>query len=119
MDGNSRWAQANGWHLSRGHEAGVAALRRAVASCSRFGVRALTVYAFSEENWLRDAAEVTFLMALFERALRDELPELVANGVRLRFIGSLQRLPAGLQQSIARCGASVLGQCAAPSWAFG
>lgn len=102
MDGNFRYAQAHGWQLSAGHEAGVAALRRTVESCARFGVRGLTVYAFSEENWQRDGAEVAFLMALFERALRDELERLEDNNVRLRFIGSLERLPLGLQQSIVR-----------------
>lgn len=104
MDGNSRYAQSLGWHLSAGHEAGVAALRRAVAAAGRFGVRALTVYAFSEENWARGAAEVGFLMALFERALSEELPALQANRVRLRFIGDARKLPAGLRRSIARCG---------------
>jgi len=115
MDGNSRYARSRGWQPSAGHEAGVAALRRTVEAAARFGVRALTVYAFSEENWRRSDAEVAFLMALFERALRDELPELHGNGVRLRFIGSLARLPAGLQRTIARCVSCVVcggGWCA-------
>lgn len=102
MDGNSRYARSRGWAPSAGYEAGVAALRRAVAAAARFGVRALTVYAFSEENWGRGEAEVAFLMTLFDRVLSDELPALHDNGVRLRFIGSRARLPAGLQATIAR-----------------
>jgi undecaprenyl diphosphate synthase len=103
MDGNSRWARARGWATRDGHEAGVSALRRAVEAAARAGVRALTVFAFSEENHARPAAEVAFLFALFERALADELPELCARGVRLRFIGALQRLPPALRTTIARC----------------
>jgi undecaprenyl diphosphate synthase len=102
MDGNSRYAQARGWRPSAGHEAGVAALRRTVAAAARFGVRALTVYAFSEENWARSDAEVAFLMGLFERSLRDELAELDLNNVRLRFVGGLARLPAKLRRTMER-----------------
>ncbi|GBF93203.1 UDP pyrophosphate synthase [Raphidocelis subcapitata] len=102
MDGNSRWAQAHGWATRDGHEAGVTALRRSVEAAARWGVRALTVFAFSEENHGRPAAEVAFLFALFGRALEEQLPELHARGVRLRFIGGLQRLPPALRATIAR-----------------
>ncbi|KAI8470615.1 MAG: Undecaprenyl pyrophosphate synthetase [Monoraphidium minutum] len=109
MDGNSRYAQASGWRLSAGHEAGVAALRRAVAAAGRFGVTALTVYAFSEENWGRDASEVAFLLGLFERALAEELPALEAAAVRLRFIGERGRLPRALVRAMESAEARTAG----------
>ena len=109
MDGNSRYASARGWPASAGHAAGVAALRDTVKAAARFGVRALTVYAFSEENWARGRAEVDFLMGLFSRALRDELPALLDASVRLRFVGGLARLPPALREEAARAEAATSG----------
>ncbi|WVN40908.1 polyprenyl diphosphate synthase [beta proteobacterium MWH-UniP1] len=87
MDGNGRWA--NKRHLPRmvGHERGVAALRGVVESCMKRGVKHLTVFAFSSENWRRPEEEVSFLMGLFLKALEREVRDLRTNGVRLRVIG--------------------------------
>lgn len=87
MDGNGRWASRR--HLPRvvGHERGVAALRQVVEACMRRGVRYLTVFAFSSENWRRPEDEVSFLMGLFCKALEREVRELRDNGVRLRVVG--------------------------------
>ncbi len=87
MDGNGRWASVR--HLPRvvGHERGVAALRQVVEACMQRGVRFLTVFAFSSENWRRPEEEVSFLMGLFIKALEREVRDLKSNGVRLRVIG--------------------------------
>jgi undecaprenyl diphosphate synthase len=87
MDGNGRWAQARGRPRSFGHRAGVQAVRRVLRACDRHGVEALTVFAFSQENWSRPQAEVSLLMQLFLRTLSKELDKLHKNGIRLRFIG--------------------------------
>jgi undecaprenyl diphosphate synthase len=89
MDGNGRWAKARHRPRSFGHNAGRKAVRTAIESCMREGVQALTVFAFSSENWQRPQAEVVALMSLFVRALDKEVDELHSNGVRLRFIGDL------------------------------
>lgn len=101
MDGNGRWAQAR--HLPRvaGHMAGVAPLRRTVAYCAQHGIQALTVFAFSSENWRRPPQEVTSLQKLFLRSLRKELKALQTNDVRLRFIGDFSPFSPALQQEIA------------------
>uniref|UniRef100_A0A383WCT0 Alkyl transferase n=1 Tax=Tetradesmus obliquus TaxID=3088 RepID=A0A383WCT0_TETOB len=109
MDGNSRWAESRGLPAWVGHERGVAALRAAVIAARDWGIPALTVYAFSLENWQRDRSEVTFLMNLFQSALQQQLPELQRNGVRLHFMGQLELLPPGLQQRIAACSAATAG----------
>ncbi|MBB6246039.1 undecaprenyl diphosphate synthase [Rhodanobacter sp. A1T4] len=89
MDGNGRWAKARHRPRSFGHNAGRKAVREAIESCMREGVQALTVFAFSSENWQRPPDEVMALMSLFVRALDKEVDELHSNGVRLRFIGDL------------------------------
>ncbi|KAF6259305.1 Decaprenyl diphosphate synthase-like protein [Scenedesmus sp. NREL 46B-D3] len=109
MDGNSRWAEARGLPAWVGHERGVAALRAAVLAAQEWGIPALTVYAFSLDNWQRDKAEVTFLMDLFRSALRQQLPELQRNGVRLQFMGQVELLPPALQQQMADCTAATAG----------
>lgn len=109
MDGNSRWATQQGLPTLVGHQRGVDALRRTVAAARRWGIRALTVYAFSQENWQRDVGEVSFLMDLFSATLPQQLPELQANGVRLQFIGERGRLPQALQQQVAACEAVTAG----------
>lgn len=89
MDGNGRWAKARHRPRSFGHNAGRKAVRVAVESCLREGIRVLTLFAFSSENWRRPQDEVGALMSLFVRALDKEVEELHGHGVRLRFIGNL------------------------------
>jgi undecaprenyl diphosphate synthase len=101
MDGNGRWARRRGLPRVMGHRAGVEALKRTLRLCNDWGIRALTAYAFSTENWTRPAEEVTFLMTLFERVLERELEALQRERVRIRFLGDLERLPEGLQDLIA------------------
>lgn len=93
MDGNGRWAQARGLDRSRGHVAGVDALREAVTTSVRLGLDALSVYAFSTENWRRPQREVDLLMHLFATTLVNELPLFHQENVRLRFLGDLEALP--------------------------
>lgn len=96
MDGNGRWATRRSLPRTAGHSAGAAAVRRVVEAAPDRGVTALTLYAFSADNWRRPAREVGALMALFAKHLDDETPRLVANGVRLNIIGRKDRLPATL-----------------------
>jgi undecaprenyl diphosphate synthase len=100
MDGNGRWASAR--HLPRvaGHERGLAALRKTVEACVEKGIEALTVFAFSSENWRRPEDEVSFLMTLFLKALRREVKELHRNGIQLRIIGDLQGFSEPLRTAI-------------------
>jgi undecaprenyl diphosphate synthase len=100
MDGNGRWARQQGKPRSAGHRAGVENIRRVLKACVRFGVRILTVYAFSTENWGRPKAEVNALMSILAQALRREVPELHKNGVQLRHIGRLERLPENLRRGV-------------------
>ncbi len=100
MDGNGRWAEAKGLPRIMGHRAGVEALKRTLRLCSDWGIGALTVYAFSTENWARPGDEVNFLMALFERVLQRELDSLQQEKVRIKFLGDLQVLPSKLQNLI-------------------
>ena len=97
MDGNGRWAKARHRPRSFGHNAGRKAVREVVEGCLRQGVEALTLFAFSSENWKRPEDEVGALMDLFVRALDKEVDELHGNGVRLRFIGELEAFEAPLQ----------------------
>jgi undecaprenyl diphosphate synthase len=92
MDGNGRWAAARGLPRFEGHRRGVEALRRTVRSASDLGIRYLTVFSFSSENWRRPPQEVTDLMGLLKRFIRNDLAQLHASGVRVRVIGSRQRL---------------------------
>ncbi len=102
MDGNGRWAAKRGLHRIVGHRKGVETLKSLLRCCDRWGIKALTAYAFSTENWGRPTAEVDFLMALFERVLRRELNELLEENVRIRFVGQLTELPESLQAEICR-----------------
>lgn len=101
MDGNGRWAKQRNLPRVMGHREGVEALKRTLRLCSDWGVGALTAYAFSTENWSRPGEEVSFLMTLFERVLARELQTLEQEQVRIRFLGDLEPLPAGLQRLIA------------------
>ena len=87
MDGNGRWAHARGLARFEGHRRGVEALRRCVRAAIELDVRYLTVFSFSAENWTRPSAEVTFLMALLKRFIRNDLADLHARDVRVRVIG--------------------------------
>ena len=98
MDGNGRWAKARHRPRSFGHNAGRKAVREVVEGCLREGVEALTLFAFSSENWKRPEEEVGALMALFVRALDKETDELHAQGVRLRFVGELASFDAPLRE---------------------
>ncbi len=93
MDGNGRWAKQQGFLRTLGHREGSEAVRRAVRTCRRLGVKALTLYAFSEQNWDRPRGEVTALMELLKEFLVTEREELIAKGIRLRSIGRRSRLP--------------------------
>ena len=101
MDGNGRWAAARGLTRSAGHRAGLTPVRMCIEECARRGVEALTLFAFSSENWSRPAEEVGSLMGLFLEALDREIAELHAKGVRVRFIGERRNLSVRLQARIA------------------
>jgi undecaprenyl diphosphate synthase len=102
MDGNGRWAQQRGLPRIMGHRRGVDTLKQLLRRCSDWGIGALTAYAFSTENWGRPLEEVGFLMTLFERVLRQELTEMMAENVRIQFVGNLSALPDSLQGEIER-----------------
>lgn len=94
MDGNGRWARRRGLPRSAGHYAGMQALRRTIRAARELGISYLTFYAFSTENWQRPRDEVEFLLRLPSEFLKTDLPELKLRNVRLRFLGSLDELPA-------------------------
>jgi undecaprenyl diphosphate synthase len=100
MDGNGRWALARGRPREWGHRRGAEAVRRVVEAAPDLGVRTLTLYAFSSDNWQRPAREVSMLMALLRRYLRREAARLSENGVRLRVVGRRDRLPAEVRAAI-------------------
>lgn len=102
MDGNGRWAKRRGMPRIMGHRRGVDVLKNLLRCCRDWGIEALTVYAFSTENWGRPSEEVEFLMTLFERVLRQELREMMEEDVRIRFVGNLHALPRSLQEEIER-----------------
>jgi len=101
MDGNGRWAARRGLPRPAGHRAGARAVRRAVEAAPSLGITALTLFAFSSDNWKRPPEEVEALLRLFARHLRTETPRLVKNGVRLSIVGRRDRLPAPLVGQIA------------------
>ena len=98
MDGNGRWANERGKERSYGHQAGVEAVRRITTECSNLGVKYLTLYTFSTENWGRPADEVAALMGLVLTSLEDEI--FMKNNVRFRVIGDIKRLPDVVQQKL-------------------
>jgi undecaprenyl diphosphate synthase len=102
MDGNGRWAKRRGLPRVSGHKAGVDALRNIVEICAVNKIEALTVYAFSSENWKRPGPEVSRLLELFMTSLKKEVDDLNRNNVRLRFIGELKVFPSRLQSQMAK-----------------
>jgi undecaprenyl diphosphate synthase len=96
MDGNGRWAARRGLPRSAGHKAGVDALRRAVKAAADFGIEYLTIYSFSSENWSRPAAEVSFLLDLLRRFIRQDVAELHRSGVKIKIVGSRDDLEPGI-----------------------
>ncbi len=100
MDGNGRWALSRGLPRVAGHKAGTENLRRIIRASVEFGIKYLTIYAFSTENWGRPAEEVQGLMGILQDVIDRELNELHKEGVQLRHIGRLERLDPGLQAKV-------------------
>ena len=100
MDGNGRWAAARGWPRAAGHRAGLEAVRRTIDACRDCGVRVLTLFAFSTENWRRPADEIAALMRLMGEAVVDEAAELMRGGVHLRLSGDLSALDPTLREQL-------------------
>ena len=109
MDGNGRWARARGALRADGHRAGVEPVRMVIEQCLRRGIGALTLFAFSSENWGRPRDEVMSLMSLFVESLEAEIEELHRQGVRVRFIGERAELDARLRASMASSEQITLG----------
>ena len=102
MDGNGRWAGERGLPRSAGHQAGMASVRECVEGCLQASVEVLTIFAFSQENWQRPAAEITALMALLEEYIASEGAELRDKGVSVRMLGDLDRLPPPARAAVDR-----------------
>lgn len=100
MDGSGRWASARGVSVAEGHREGARALRRTVEAAIDLGMESLAVYAFSTENWARPPDEVESLLELLDETIDRELPDLARQGVRTRFIGRRDRIPAHLQRKM-------------------
>lgn len=103
MDGNGRWAKARGLERGEGHREGVSAIRRVVEAASKASVQYLTLYAFSTENWRRPTEEVEGLMDLMVYAISRETADLKKNGVRIRSIGDMERLPEYARTALEEC----------------
>jgi undecaprenyl diphosphate synthase len=103
MDGNGRWAKAKNMMRVAGHRAGAESVRDIVKAAGEFGVKYLTLYAFSVENWQRPKTEISTLMSLLKNFLRDELPEMMKNNVRLQAIGRLSDLPEFVRDQLHEC----------------
>ena len=100
MDGNSRWARERFLPRVMGHKAGIESIRRVAEAADRRGIRVITVFAFSTENWSRPRDEVDALMSLFSESIRREVDELARRGIELRFSGRLKELSSALQEQI-------------------
>lgn len=104
MDGNRRWAKQQGLlSCLKGHEAGLESLKTVAKRCQERGVQALTVFAFSSENWNRGRTEVDGLMLLLESTFKSNVEDLVAEGMRFTFFGELEKLPISVQNCVSRC----------------
>jgi undecaprenyl diphosphate synthase len=99
-DGNGRWAQKHGVAVAEGHSAGADVVKARLRDAARLGIRELTVYSFSTENWARPRAEVNALMAMFSDRIANETPELHEEGVRMRFIGRREGVDPGLVEQM-------------------
>lgn len=97
MDGNGRWAKKRALGRLKGHEKGAEAVREALKGCEELGVQYLTLYAFSSENWSRPPEEVNHLMGLFRYFFKKELKSLLKAGIRVKFIGEIEKLPVDIQ----------------------
>ena len=102
MDGNGRWAEQRNKNRSFGHKEGVKTLKKIVKASARLNLNSLTVYAFSTENWKRPKTEVKFLLTLMKRTLRNEVDELLDNGVKVNYIGRKKGLSSALIEEIER-----------------
>jgi len=102
MDGNGRWAKKRGLPRVAGHRKGADSVRKAVESCDKLGVKYLTLYAFSSENWSRPPKEVNALMGLLEKFLKDKTPEMMEDNVRLVSMGRLDRLPEHVRNELTK-----------------
>ena len=100
MDGNGRWAKERGLKRTAGHEEGAKTVRKITSYCAKIGVKYLTLYAFSTENWERPKLEVEFLMKLLEKHLKNELEVYLKNNIRFQAIGDLSRFSKNLQETI-------------------
>src|SRR5262245_7967746 len=102
MDGNGRWARNRGWRRTRGHREGAESVRSITRECARLGIKVLTLYAFSSENWSRPRPEVSFLMRLLNSYLITERTEIMENDIRLRAIGEIDGLPPRVRRELDR-----------------
>jgi undecaprenyl diphosphate synthase len=100
MDGNGRWAKSRGLPRVQGHRAGAESVREAIDACKELGVKHLTLYAFSSENWSRPEAEVSALMVLLEKFLESKAADLMRQNVRLQVIGQIDRLPESTRDTL-------------------
>ncbi|MGG7034664.1 MAG: isoprenyl transferase [Flavobacterium sp.] len=100
MDGNGRWAKQQGFLRTIGHENGSKSVNKIVKNCALIGIKHLTLYAFSTENWNRPKLEVDTLMKILVRQLKAEIPTLQANNIRLNCIGNIEKLPASAQKTL-------------------
>ena len=100
MDGNGRWATSRGHHRIYGHVRGANVAKRIIEDCARRGLKNLTLFTFSTENWYRPTSEVSFLMSLLARRLKRETPMLIENNIRFHCIGQIDRLPTAVRDRI-------------------
>ena len=103
MDGNGRWAERRGLSRAEGHEAGARGVRQAIEGCREMGVRCLTLYAFSTENWRRSKVEVNALFRLMSKYIRKEVAEIHKNNIRVLLLGEMDRLPARAAADLRYC----------------
>ncbi|HJE03983.1 MAG TPA: di-trans,poly-cis-decaprenylcistransferase, partial [Aliarcobacter thereius] len=100
MDGNGRWAKNKGLNRTDGHEEGAKVVREITTYCAKIGIKYLTLYAFSTENWTRPKLEIEYLMKLLDKYLKNELKTLMENSIRFRAIGDLSKFSKALQKTI-------------------
>ncbi len=103
MDGNGRWAERHGLTRAEGHEAGARGVRLAIEGCREMGIRCLTLYAFSTENWRRSKTEVNVLFRLMSKYIRKEVAEIHKNNIRVRLLGEMDRLPVRAAADLRYC----------------